>query len=82
MKWSLSYFALYKISYTFSLITLHGEPYATTLSGMSLVTTEPAPIMEFLPILTVCNMFVPIPIVVPSPIVTFPAMLVPGLMEQ
>ena len=64
------------------LITLHGEPYATTLSGISLVTTEPAPMVQFFPIFTVFNMFVPIPIVVPSPMVTLPAMLTPGLIEQ
>ena len=43
------------------LLTLHGFPNAKELSGMSLVTTEPAPITQ------------PSPIVTPPQIVTLPA---------
>ena len=42
---NLMYFYMY-------FITLQGFPAATTLSGISLVTTEPAPIVTLLPIVT------------------------------
>lgn len=50
------------------LITLHGFPAATQLSGMSFVTIEPAPIMQFFPIITGFVIIVFIPIKEFSPI--------------
>ena len=44
------------------LIILAGTPTATTLSAISLVTTAPAPIMAFSPIVTPFNIIAPTPI--------------------
>lgn len=68
--------------YLLSLTTLHGLPYATTLLGISLTTKDPAPIMVLLPICIPSIIFVPIPIKEFSPMVTLPAILVPGFIEQ
>ena len=56
--------------YLFSFITLHGFPTAITLSGMSFVTTLPAPITTLSPIVTPGRMRAPPPIQTLSPIVT------------
>lgn len=50
--------------------TLQGFPYATQFSGMERVTTLPAPITLFFPIVTPGRMIVPPPIHTPSSIVT------------
>lgn len=43
----------------FSLTTRHGLPYAITLSGISLVTTLPAPMTVFWPMVTPGKITVP-----------------------
>jgi hypothetical protein len=50
------------------LIIFAGFPTAIQKSGISFVTTELAPITQFLPIFTFGNMADPIPIQLPSPI--------------
>jgi hypothetical protein len=50
-----------------------GLPAATLMGGMDFVTTEPAPIMESLPIVTPFKIMVLIPMNTLSPILTFPA---------
>ena len=52
------------------LITLQGLPTATTLDGMSLVTTEPAPMVTLSPIVTPGSMVTLPPIQTLFPIVT------------
>lgn len=56
-------------------IILAGFPPATEYSGISFVTTLPAPIIQYLPILTPGKMIEPAPINVPSPIKTFPILV-------
>ena len=53
-----------------SLIILQGLPAATTLSGIHLVTTEPAPIVTLLPIVTPGRIVTLPPIHTLSPILT------------
>lgn len=55
------------------LCTLAGTPNATTSSGISLITTEPAPMTAPVPIRMRSITVVPIPIQVARPTVTFPA---------
>lgn len=52
-----------------ALITLHGFHAATTLSGISFTTTEPAPITTFEPMQTPGNTCTPAPIHTLSPTV-------------
>lgn len=52
-----------------SRITRHGLPAASELSGISFVTTLPAPITEPLPIDTPGSIITPPPIQQPLPIV-------------
>lgn len=54
----------------FSLITLQGFPTAITLSGISFVTTLPAPITTLFPIVTPGRIIAPPPIQTLSPIIT------------
>ena len=68
--------------YLLSLTTLHGLPYATTPFGMFFTTNDPAPMIVLLPTCTPSIIFVPIPIKEFSPMVTLPAILVPGFIEQ
>ena len=51
-------------------MTLQGFPTATTLSGISLVTTEPAPMVTLLPMVTPGSMVTLPPIHTLSPMVT------------
>ena len=51
-------------------ITLHGLPTANELGGIDLLTTLPAPITEFLPIVTPGKIITPPPIQTLSSIVT------------
>ena len=51
---------------------------AITLSGISLVTTDPAPILHHFPILTPGIIIDPAPIKVPSPTSTSPQRFTPG----
>ena len=53
-----------------SFITLQGLPTATTLDGMSLVTTDPAPMVTLSPIVTPGRMVTLPPIQTLFPIVT------------
>ena len=57
------------MSYIF-LIILQGFPKASTLAGMDLVTTLPAPIVTLSPMVTPGNMMLPPPIQTLFPIVT------------
>ena len=66
------------IFYLILSITLQGTPYALQLSGISLTTTLPAPIKQFLPTRTPCIMVVPTPIHEHSPIYTSPLIVHPG----
>ena len=56
------------ISLSIYFITLHGFPTATQLSGIERVTTLPAPITLFLPIVTPGKTMLPPPIHAPSQI--------------
>ena len=53
-------------------IILHLLPTANTPSGISLVTTDPAPIILHFPIFTPGITVLPAPIHVPSPTLTLP----------
>lgn len=59
-----------KISYSSDFCTLQGFPKASTLSGISLVTTLPAPIVTLLPIVTPGKIIEFPPIHTLSPMVT------------
>jgi len=55
------------------LINLAGEPTKTLYGGTSLVTTEPAPIIDPSPITILGKSVAFVPIVAKFPIVTWPA---------
>src|SRR5690606_25000462 len=58
---------------SFCFITLAGLPTTVARSGISRITTAPAPTVHHFPILTPCITQAPIPTCVPSPTITFPA---------
>src|SRR3979411_1518452 len=55
-----------------------GLPTTVTLSGISVITTVPAPIITLLPILMPCRITALAPTKVPLPIFTFPQRTAPG----
>ena len=55
-----------------------GTPTTKTLSGISVVTTAPAPTRTFLPMMQLGNMVALAPIKVPFPILTPPQRVAPG----
>ena len=59
-------------------IGLAGHPTTVTLSSIFFVTTAPAPTKEFFPTIRFCITVLLAPIVLHSPIVTFPDTLAPG----
>lgn len=59
-------------------MTFAGHPTATLLSGISVVTTAPAPMIQLFPICILGITIAPVPSSVDSPILTFPASLQPG----
>jgi hypothetical protein len=63
-----------------SRITRAGLPKATTLDGISFVTTDPAPITEPSPILVLGNTTAPAPIIENLSTVTQPQRVAPGAM--
>lgn len=60
-------------------ITLHGTPTATTLLGMDFVTTLPAPMTEWSPIVTPARIVDPAPIQTLLPMVMGLAISIPAL---
>ena len=61
-----------------SVIFFAGEPATFRLSGISFKTTEPAPIITFLPILIFGKIIDPAPIKEHEPTLTFPQIVTPG----
>ena len=57
---------------------LAGTPTANTLSGIDFVTTAPAPMRTFLPIVQLGSIVAFAPIRVPFPIFTPPQIVAPG----
>ena len=64
------------------LITRQGLPTATTSSGISFVTTEPAPITECLPMLTPGTTVTLPPSQAPSPILIVFAFSMPSFLAS
>ena len=55
-----------------------GFPTTVALSGISLIITDPAPIVTFLPTLIPCIIIAPAPTPEPFPTVTFPQIVALG----